>query len=189
MSMRGLQARSHTGWESRASFVVKPLNNSSHQRVRKKVKSLVIVGLHFFGWPASGGVLLALGQSEGMPPWLTGSTTITGTLILGWFCWYTITKTIPEMQRLFREELAAERKAYGDMLKDKDGRHERETAELRRMLNESLQSDRRAVHDLKDTAQMVISQAELSEHRRSDQEHVPKRTADLAGGSPPSRPS
>lgn len=115
-----------------------------------------------------------VGQAEGLPPWLAGSTTLTGTFILGWFVWHTVTKTIPELQTLFREELKNERENYGKLLADKDDRHERQINSLQKMLTESLVSDRRAVHDTRDVAQAVISQTELLMHQQGkEKDHSP----------------
>jgi hypothetical protein len=133
-----------------------------------KVRHLIDVGIHWIAWPASGGAFLMFGQADGIPSWLANSSTLTGTAVLAWFAWHTVTRTIPEMQRLFREELQKERDNNYKILADRDGRHEREISEmwsmvgkLQVMLNDSLSSDRRAVHDMKDVAQTVISKAEL----------------------------
>jgi hypothetical protein len=124
------------------------------------MRHLIEVGIHWFLWPASGGAMLTLGQSEAVPTWLANSSTLTGTVVLAWFAWHTVTKTIPEMQRLFREEMAVERLNHTQVLAAKDAAHEREIAVWREMLSESMSSDRRAVHDTRDLAQTVISKVE-----------------------------
>lgn len=60
--------------------------------------------------------------------------------------------------------------------------HSMEISEWRKMVLDNMQAMRLAVHDVKDTAQMVITGREHSAAT------VPKPTGDLAGGSPPSRP-
>jgi hypothetical protein len=130
-----------------------------------KVKQLIEVGLHWFVWPASGGAFLTFGQSEAIPAWLANSSTLTGTMVLAWFAWHTVTKTIPEMQRLFREEMAIERQSHDKALTARDQQHEREIAVWREMLQESLTSDRRAVHDMRDLGQTVISKIEVDKNK------------------------
>lgn len=131
----------------------------------RNVKQIGLVIAYWFLWPATGGAIIAVGQADNVPSWVTGSTTITGTLVLGWFAWYTITKTLPEMQRAFRDELVKERELFKQMMDDKDGRHERETGELRRMLSESLSSDRRAVHDVANVSQVMMQRDDLRKAR------------------------
>ena len=111
-----------------------------------------------------------LGQQEGVPTWVAGGTTISGTLVLGWFAWHTITRTIPELQRNFREELATERAENARLHSQTNERHEREISEWRKMLelsqkmlHEAITEDRRAVHDIKDVASTVIAKTELKE--------------------------
>jgi hypothetical protein len=130
------------------------------------MRHLIEVGIHWFLWPASGGAMLTLGQSEAVPTWLANSSTLTGTVVLAWFAWHTVTKTIPEMQRLFREEMAVARQSHDTALAARDAQHEREIAVWRSMLQESMSSDRRAVHDTANLAQTAISKAELQTPRK-----------------------
>jgi hypothetical protein len=129
----------------------------------KNVRHLIDVAFYWFCVPASGGALLTIGQSEAIPGWLANSSTLTGTVVLAWFAWHTVTKTIPEMQRTFREEMALERASHDKDLADKDMRHEREIAEWRGMLAQAIQSDRKAVHDVKDMAAVVMAKSELKQ--------------------------
>jgi hypothetical protein len=130
-----------------------------------KVKTIIEVAVHWFVWPASGGAFLTFGQSEAIPSWLANSSTLTGTVVLAWFAWHTVTKTIPEMQRMFREEMALERQSHTQVLADKDAQHEREISVWRGMLQESLAGDRRAVHDTANLAQTAISKVEFDKHK------------------------
>jgi hypothetical protein len=136
-------------------------NCAGKPKPMRDVRHLIDATVYWFCVPASGGALLTFGQSEVLPPWLANSSTLTGTVVLAWFAWHTVTKTIPEMQRTFREEMALERAAHDSELAAKDMRHEREIAEWRGMLAQAMQSDRKAVHDMKDTAALVIAKSEL----------------------------
>lgn len=96
---------------------------------------------------------------------LVGNVGVIGVLI--WHLWYQTTHSQPQMVKSFAEEVA---KLRADRERERAG-DEAEKRELREMLLESLRSDRRAVHDIRDTAATVINKvnAAAAEEKRRQQ--------------------
>ncbi len=53
-------------------------------------------------------------DNTGAIGWATALTGGSATAILGWYAWYTTTKTIPGLVESFREEMKAERDQHGE---------------------------------------------------------------------------
>ncbi len=52
-----------------------------------------------------------MGRETGVWPWEDVGN-LTATALLGWFAWFTATRTIPSLVRSFREELKNERQEF-----------------------------------------------------------------------------
>lgn len=96
---------------------------------------------------------------------VVSSVGIVGVLI--WHLWYITTHTHPQMLKDFALELAKLR----DDREEERAAAAKETAELRAMFIQHLQSMRTAVHDVKDTAQTAINKVALEKLQRDQKRH------------------
>lgn len=95
----------------------------------------------------------------------------------------TFHKTLETVRSVFSAEQSALRLENREDRRMIREAHALEISEWRKMVLENMTAMRTAVHDVKDTAQLVITGRE---HTAAT---VPKQTGDLAGSNPPSRPS
>lgn len=112
---------------------------------------------------------------------LIGNIGIMGVLV--WYLWYDTTKSRPKMLDKFGEEqekirtaFAAEqhalRMAFATEQAALRDANAKETRELREMLIETMRSMRTAVHDVKDTAQVAITQTAAADARERQQRNT-----------------
>jgi hypothetical protein len=99
---------------------------------------------------------------------LIGNLGIMGVLV--WHLWYHTTHSYPQMLSKFTEEVDKLRDAFQREQEAQRSFASRETAELRNMLIQNLQAMRVAVHDVKDTAQSVMSQSALTRAQAAAEE-------------------
>ncbi len=104
--------------------------------------------------------------------WATALTGGSATAILGWYAWYTTTKTIPNLVDSFRAEMKAERDQHGEEMRAANDRHaeemraanERQVAEKNWHLTafrEELKEERSARKE--STSQIVTALASLTD--------------------------
>lgn len=95
---------------------------------------------------------------------LVGNIGIVGILV--WHLWYHTTHSYPRMMDAFRQEIESIRqRAAEDLAAVRDSFH-KEQGETRAMLIETLQAMRRAVHDVRDTAQATVRMVEEKSHEK-----------------------
>jgi hypothetical protein len=91
---------------------------------------------------------------------LVGNMGIMGVLV--WHLWYHTTHSYPRMLDTFTKELGHMREAFVSEQNATRSFHDRQSTELRSMLIQNMNSMRTAVHDIKDTAQAVVSRQDLA---------------------------
>lgn len=94
---------------------------------------------------------------------LIGNLGVIGVLI--WHLWYHTTKAQPEMLRNFTAALKEGVDSHEREQKATREFHAKEMAEMRVMFLQALASFRTAVHDVKDTAQVVVTRTALADER------------------------
>jgi len=63
-------------------------------------------------------LLFAEATTESLPGWLGTGAGASATAILGWYAWYTATKTVPNLVDNFRDECAINRKECAEEKKE-----------------------------------------------------------------------
>lgn len=59
-------------------------------------------------------MILAESIADGVPGWVTALGGASATAILGWYAWFTATKTIPNLVNDFRSEMSESRKSCAE---------------------------------------------------------------------------
>lgn len=97
---------------------------------------------------------------------LVGNLGIMGVLV--WHLWYHTTHSYPSMLEKFSLELKLMREAF-QREQDRSREHcGAEVSAIRDMLIQTLQSMRTAVHDVKDTAQVVMNKVTMAEQKHGE---------------------
>jgi hypothetical protein len=140
----------------------------------KRLLVLLLSGLS----PVGGGYsVILLGQATNMDP---GILSLVGNgvtiVVLAWYVFYDVKTRTPNMLAAFHAEQKATRAEYREIidgmrvmfLSEQAGlraQYDRQLEELRQILFDTMKSMRVAVHDVKDTAQTLMSKDELEGER------------------------
>lgn len=113
---------------------------------------------------------------------LVGNVGVVGVLI--WYLWFSTTKTLPRLTKTFTDESTLQRNAFASAIEamrmtfsqeqaamrqqfgiEQSGMrqsHEREMSDYKKMLLDNMDAFRRAVHDVKNTADLAVKKRDLS---------------------------